>query len=72
MDYLHQPSGMSRSRVSIEKRRKCLYSFSKGNGYKKTARILGLNAYTVREYLRRYKAGDITWSERGGDPFDDE
>ena len=40
--------------------------FREGNGYKKTASALGLNRYTVREYLRRYKAGDVKWAERGG------
>ena len=52
-------------RIVNEKRRECLELFDKGFGYKKTARISGLNAYTVRDYLRRYKAGDLSWAERG-------
>ena len=47
------------------KRRECLSCFKQGFGYKKTATITGLNRYTVREYLRRYKSGDTKWSERG-------
>ena len=46
-------------------RRECLKCFESGMGYKSTAKKLGLNAYTVREYLRRYKQGDLSWSERG-------
>ena len=52
-------------RIANDKRRECLELFDKGFGYKKTARISGLNAYTVRDYLRRYKAGDLSWAERG-------
>ena len=52
-------------RIANEKRRECLELFDKGFGYKKTAKESGLNAYTVREYLRRYKAGDLTWADRG-------
>lgn len=52
-------------RIKKEKRNECLAFFKDGYGYKKTASLTGLNAYTVREYLRRYKAGDISWSERG-------
>ena len=39
--------------------------FENGNGYKKAASMLNLNAYTVRENLRRYKRGDVTWSSCG-------
>ena len=52
-------------RIANDKRRECLELFDKGFGYKKTARISGLKAYTVRDYLRRYKAGDLSWAERG-------
>ena len=53
------------ARISQDKRRECLYLFQKGVGYKKTASLLGLSSSATREYLRRYKAGDISWSERG-------
>ena len=46
-------------------RRKCLEYFAKGYGYKRTSRETGLNKYTVRDYLRRYKEGDISWAEKG-------
>ena len=52
-------------RIANVKRRECLELFDQGFGYKKTAKESGLNAYTVREYLRRYKAGDLSWAERG-------
>ena len=58
-------SAVIKPRVANEKRRECLELFDKGFGYKKTARISGLKAYTVRDYLRRYKAGDLSWAERG-------
>ena len=58
-------STVIKPRIANEKRRECLELFDKGFGYKKTAKESGLNAYTVREYLRRYKAGDLSWAERG-------
>ena len=58
-------SAVIKPRIANEKRRECLELFGKGFGYKKTAKESGLNAYTVREYLRRYKAGDLSWAERG-------
>ena len=59
------PSTVIKPRIANVKRRECLELFDKGFGYKKTAKESGLNAYTVREYLRRYKAGDLSWAERG-------
>ena len=59
-------SGKTRVRIPNEKRKACLACFSKGYGYKKAAGETGLNRYTVREYMRRYKAGDVSWAERGG------
>ncbi len=53
------------ARISQDKRKECLYLFQKGVGYKKTASLLGLSSSATREYLRMYKAGDISWSERG-------
>ena len=55
----------TRFRISNAKRLECLALFREGHGYKKTAALTGLNRYTVREYLRRYKAGDTKWAERG-------
>ncbi len=55
----------TRPRITNDIRKQCLSSFKYGNGYKKTATLIGLNRYTVREYLRRYKAGDTSWAERG-------
>ena len=54
-----------RPRVPNPIRMECLEYFRKGFGYKKTASLLNLNPYTVREYLRRYKDGDISWVDRG-------
>ena len=39
--------------------------FEQGYGYKKTAQLAGLNAYTVREYKRKFAAGDNSWADRG-------
>lgn len=55
-----------RQRIPNEKRRECLKFFEQGYGYKKTAKLAGLNTYTVREYKRKYAAGDNSWAERGG------
>lgn len=55
-----------RHRIPNEKRRECLKLFEEGNGYKKTAKITGLNPYSVRDYRRRYAQGDSSWAERGG------
>lgn len=52
-------------RIPKAVRIECLRMLKAGNGYKRTARIAGVNVYTVREYLRRYKAGDTSWAERG-------
>lgn len=55
----------SRARIPQEKRQECLALFEQGYGYKKTASLAGLNVYTVREYRRRYAAGDNSWANRG-------
>lgn len=52
-------------RIPNAVRLECLRLLKAGNGYKRTARIIGVNVYTVREYLSRYKAGDTSWAERG-------
>ena len=56
----------SRTRISNAKRQECLKLFEQGYGYKKTAQLAELNVYTVREYKRKYAAGDTSWAERGG------
>ena len=56
-----------RKRIPIGKRKECLTLFEEGYGYKKTAQVTGLNTYTVRDYKRRYAAGDSTWAERGAE-----
>ena len=56
---------LSKPRITKVKRKECLELFNEGYGYKRTARESGLNVYTVRDYLRRYKAGDLSWAERG-------
>ena len=53
-----------RQRIPNEKRQVKL--FEQGYGYKKTAQLAGLNTYTVREYKRRFAAGDNSWAYRGG------
>ncbi len=62
---MSEERNLKRLFISNEKRRECLQLFIKGHGYKSAARISGLNKYTVREYLRRYKAGDISWADKG-------
>lgn len=61
----NRSQGSRRPRVLNSKRRECLTFFDEGFGYKRTATLTGLERYTVREYLRRYKTGDISWAERG-------
>ena len=55
-----------RQRIPSERRKECLKLFEQGYGYKKTAKLAGLNTYTVREYKRKFAAGDISWANRGG------
>lgn len=54
-----------RCRIPNNVRKQCLSLFAFGYGYKAVANKPGLNRYTVREYLRRYKAGDVSWADRG-------
>lgn len=60
-----KPKVLVRPRIPNEIRKQCLELFRSGYGYKKTAMTTGLNKYTVREYNRRYKAGDLSWANRG-------
>ena len=59
-------SGSLRKRIPNEKRQECLKLFEQGYGYKKTAQLAELNVYTVREYKRKFAAGDLSWANRGG------
>ena len=51
-----------RHRIPTEKRKECLKLFEEGYGYKKTAQLAGLNTYTVRDYRRKFAAGDTSWA----------
>ncbi len=55
-------TSLRKSRIPAEKRLECLDLFEQGNGYKRTATITGLNTYTVRDYRRKYAAGDTSWA----------
>ena len=54
-----------RQRIPNAKRQECLKLFEQGYGYKKTAQLAGLNTFTVREYKRKFAAGDMSWAARG-------
>ena len=58
-------TSLRKQRIPNAKRRECLELFEQGYGYKKTAQLAGLNTYTVREYKRKYAAGDMAWATRG-------
>ena len=60
-----EATSLQRRRIPNEKRQECLKLFEQGYGYKKTAQLAGLNTYTVREYKRKFAAGDNSWAERG-------
>ena len=55
-------TSLRKPRIPVEKRQECLDLFEKGNGYKRTATITGLNTYTVRDYRRKYASGDTSWA----------
>ena len=61
-DVMETKTTSLRHRIPTEKRQECLKLFEQGYGYKKTAQLAGLNAYTVREYKRKYAAGDNSWA----------
>ncbi len=63
---MNEKSTSLRKRIPNEKRKECLKLFEQGYGYKKTAQLAELNVYTVREYKRKYAAGDTSWANRGG------
>lgn len=55
--------------VDVETKGACLKLFRQGAGYRKAARTLGLRVYTVRDWQRRFKAGDESWASRDGRLF---
>ncbi len=63
---MNESNVLPRQRIPNAKRQECLKLFEQGYGYKKTARLTDLNRYTVREYKRRFAAGDTSWARRGG------
>ena len=65
-DMDNNTTSLQKHRIPSDKRRECLELFEQGYGYKKAARLAGLNVYTVREYKRRFASGDNTWVDRGG------
>lgn len=52
--------------IEIATKIACLELFRQGNRYRKAAKMLGLKQYTVRDWLRRFKSGDVSWSTRDG------
>ena len=52
--------------IEIATKIACLELFRQGNGYRKAAKVLGLKQYTVRDWLRRFKSGDVSWSTSDG------
>ena len=64
---MEERSSIARPRIPSEKKQECLELFEQGYGYKSTATITGLNAYTVRDYRRKYASGDISWAYRGSE-----
>lgn len=65
MELKNKQTTSLRAKIPNEKRQECLRLFEQGYGYKKTAHITGLNIYTVRDYRRKYAAGDNAWAFRG-------
>ena len=55
--------------IEIGTKTACLELFKKGVGYRKAAGTLGLRPYTVRDWLRSFKAGDESWATRDGRRF---
>ena len=54
-DGMEERTTSLRHRIPTEKRQECLKLFEQGYG-----------TYTVREYKRRFAAGDNSWAYRGG------
>ena len=52
--------------IEVSKKSQCLELFRQGFGYRKSARMLELGPYTVRDWYRRFKIGDESWAARDG------
>ena len=55
--------------IEVSKKTSCLELFKQGIGYHRAARVLGLRPYTVRDWKRRFRAGDEAWATRVGRMF---
>ena len=60
-----------RPRIPSEKKRECLELFEKGNGYKRTASITGLNAglqaeVRIRGYILGVRRKIASWAQSYG------
>ena len=55
--------------IEVGKKAVCLELFKQGKGYRKAAKEIGLGPYTVRDWHRRFKAGDESWATRDGRQF---
>ena len=55
--------------IDVSKKTACLELFKQGMGFRKSAKTLGLRPYTVRDWQRRFKAGDESWASRDGQKF---
>ena len=55
--------------IEVSKKTACLELFKQGMGFRKSAKTLGLRPYTVRDWQRRFKAGDESWASRDGQKF---
>ena len=44
-----------------DRKRVCLWMMEKGLGYKRISRLLGMKVYTVRDYGRRFRQGDLSF-----------
>ena len=55
--------------IDVSKKTACLELFKQGMGFRKSAKTLGLRPYTVRDWQRRFKAGDESWASRDGRKF---
>ena len=55
--------------IEVSKKTSCLELFKQGMGFRKVAKETGLGSYTVRDWHRRFKAGDESWATRDGRQF---
>lgn len=57
-----------RTNYPPEVKRRALELFNMGCGYKRTSFVLGIPAYTVRDWNRRYKENRFCTESDDGDP----